>query len=58
MSGDIAACSLKILCEYVTSVKSYGKTNMNVFVLTLWEKYSWGLTSFGQFIYKLLYDDV
>ena len=24
---------------------------MNVFVLSLWETYRWGLTSFGQFIY-------
>ena len=38
------------MCENVDPVKSYGKTNMiNVFVLSLWEKYRWGLTYFGQF---------
>ena len=43
---------MKILCENFTLVKSYGKTNINVFVLSLWEKYRWGLTSFGQFIIR------
>ena len=50
---DIAAPSLKILCENFNPVKRYGKTNMTVFVLRLYgEKYWWGLTSFGQFITK------
>ena len=26
---------------------------MTVFVLSLWEKYRWGLTSFGQFTFML-----
>ena len=48
----IAASLLKILCKhFINPIESYGKTNMNVFVLSLWEKYRWGLTSFGQFIY-------
>ena len=49
---DIAASSLEILYEAFNSVKSYCKTNLNIFVLILWEKYRWGLTSFGQFIYS------
>ena len=30
---DIAASALQILCENVDPVKSYGKININVFVL-------------------------
>ena len=47
---DIVASMLKILCQIVNPVKSYSKTKMTVLVLSLWEKYRWGLTSFGQFI--------
>ena len=47
---DIAASMLKILCQKINPIKSYSKTKMTVFVLSLWEKYRWGLTSFGQFI--------
>ena len=50
MLKRVIASSLKILYEDFTSVKSYGKTNLNIFVLRLWEKYRWDLTSFGQFI--------
>ena len=46
---DIAASLQKILCRSFNSLKSYVKTNMTVFVLSLWEKYRWGLTSFDQF---------
>ena len=50
---DIAAYSLKILYENFNPLKSYGKTNMTVFVLSLWEKYRWGITSFNQFTYAI-----
>ena len=43
--------SLKTVFENLHLVKSYNKTNRNVFVPCLWEKYRWGLTSFGQYIY-------
>ena len=45
---DIAASMQKMLCQKVNPVKSYSKTKMTVFVLNLWEKYRWGLSSFGQ----------
>ena len=32
-------------------VKSYAKTNPNVFVFGLWKEYSRGLTSFGQYMF-------
>ena len=32
------------------SVKSHDETNMKAFVLSLWEKLSWGLTYFDEFI--------
>ena len=35
---NIAATSLKISCTNLYSVKSYDKTNMEVFALSLWEK--------------------
>ena len=44
--------SLKTVFENLHLVKSYNKTNLNVFVPCLWEKYRWGLTSFGQYIYS------
>ena len=34
---DIPAFSLKILYEDFNSVKSYGKTILNIFVLSVWE---------------------
>ena len=43
---DFAASSLKILCENFNPIKSYGKTNMSVFVLSLWEKTQVGLNFF------------
>ena len=36
---DIAASSLKILYEYFISVKNFGKINLNIFTLSLWENY-------------------
>ena len=42
---------LKILFESSNPVNSYDKTNLTVFVLSLWEKDGWGLNSFGQYIY-------
>ena len=47
---DIAASMQKILCQNVNPIENYSKTKMTVFVLSLWEKYRWGLTSFDQFI--------
>ena len=41
--------SLKTVFENLNLVKSYNKTNPNVFVPSLWEKYRWGLISFGQY---------
>ena len=49
---DIAASSLKVLCKNFIPVKSYGKTNMPIFVLRLWKKYRWGLICFGQLRYN------
>ena len=43
--------SLKTVIENLHLVKSYNKTNLNVFVPCLWEKYRWGLTYFGQYIF-------
>ena len=42
--------SLKSVFENLNHVKSYDHTNPNVLVLSLWEKYRRGLTSFGQCI--------
>ena len=47
---NIAATSLKISCTNLYSVKSYDETNMKVFALSIWEKFSWGLTYFDEFI--------
>ena len=38
----------KSLFESLNLVKSYDNTNLTVFILSLWHKYRWGLTSFGQ----------
>ena len=43
----------KTVFENLNLVKSYNKTNPNVFIPSLWEKYRWGLTSFGQYILYL-----
>ena len=48
--GNIAATSLKMLWKNLYSVKCYDKLNMNVFTLSLWENFSWGLIYFDQFI--------
>ena len=45
--------SLKTLVENFNLIKSYHKTNPTVFVFCPWEKYRWGLTSFGQHIFKM-----
>ena len=42
-------CGTKIFIP----VKNYGKTNMTVFVLSLWQTYRWALTYFGQFINQM-----
>ena len=44
--------SLKTVFENLNLVISYDKTNPNVFVFTLWDKYRWGLTSLGQYTCK------
>ena len=43
---EIATSLLKILCKSFNPVKSYCETNTTIFVLSRWEKYRWGLTSF------------
>ena len=45
--------SPKTLFENLNLVKNYEKTNPDVFVFSLWKKYRWGLTSFGQYIFHL-----
>ena len=47
--------SLKTVFENLRLVKSYNKTNLNVFVPCLREKYRWGLTSFGQYTWMFCY---
>ena len=42
--------SLKTVFENLNVVKSNDKTNPNIFVSSLWEKYRWGITFFGQYI--------
>ena len=42
--------SLKIIFEILNPVRSYDKTNLTVFVLSIWKKDRWGLNSFGQYI--------
>ena len=46
----ILIISLKTVFENLNLVKSYDKTNPNIFVLNLRDKYRRGLTSFGQYI--------
>ena len=48
--GNIAATSLKMLRKNLYSVKCYDKLKMNVFTLSLWENFWWGLIYFDQFI--------
>ena len=36
--------------ENLYSVKCYDKSNMNVFTLSLWKNFPWGLIYFDQFI--------
>ena len=52
LRGNIAATSLYILSENRFSVKYYDKSKMNVFILSLWENFQWGLIYFDQFIMK------
>ena len=49
---EVLIVSLKIVFEYLDLVKSNDKTNPNVFVYSLWEKYRWALTSFCQYNWK------
>ena len=53
MRGNIAATSPKMLWKNLYSVKCYDKLNMNVFTLSIWENFWWGLIYFDQFIYEL-----
>ena len=47
---NIAATTLKNLWKHLNSVKCYDKSKMNVFTLSLWEKFRCGLIYFDQFI--------
>ena len=49
LRGNIAAPSLKILWKNLNSVKCYDKSNKNVFTLSQWENFRWGLIYFDQF---------
>ena len=40
---------LKTVLENLNLVKNYNKTDPIVFVRSLWEKYRWDCTSFGQY---------
>ena len=51
---NIAAPSLKILWNNLNSVNCYDKSNMNVFTLSQWENFGWGLIYFDQFICTLI----
>ena len=51
--NNIAASSLKISCTNLYSLKSYDETNIEVFALSLWEKMSWDLTYFDEFLFFL-----
>ena len=50
LRGNVAATSLKILWKNLYLVKCYDKSKMNVFILSLWENFPWGLIYFDQFI--------
>ena len=54
LGRNIAVTSLKVLCKNLYSIKSYDKTNMKVFALSLWENFSWGLTYFDKFTCKFI----
>ena len=43
--------SLKTMFENSNLVESYDETNSTAFVVSLSDKYRWGLISFGQYIY-------
>ena len=47
--GNIAATSLKMIWKNLYSVKCYNKLYTNVFTLSLWENFWWGLIYFDQF---------
>ena len=49
VNGYIAATSLKILWKNLYLVKCYDKLILNVFTLSLWENFWWGLIYFDQF---------
>ena len=49
---NIAVITLKVLCKNLYSIKCYDKLNMNVFTLSLWENFWWGLIYFEQFTIK------
>ena len=50
VKGNIAATSLKMLWKFFYLVKCYDKINLNVYTLSLWENFGWGLIYFYQFI--------
>ena len=45
--------SLKTVFENLNLVKSYDKTNPDIFVFILWKEYRRGLTFFGQYIFTV-----
>ena len=47
---NITATTLKMLWKNLHSVKCYDKLNMNVFTLSLWKNFWWGLIYFDQFM--------
>ena len=58
----LAHVEKKLCCYFAENVMQkssfskiilYGKTNMKVFTLSLWENFSWGLTYFDQFSFKI-----
>ena len=47
---NFTASWLKILWKTLCSVKFYDKSNINVFTLSQWETFWWGVNYFDQFI--------
>ena len=43
---------LKMVWQNLYSVDCYDKSNMNVFTLSLWENFLWGLIYFDQFTFR------
>ena len=52
---NIDVTSLKSSCRNLYKVNSYDATNMKVFALSLWGKFSWGLAYYDEFTKCILF---